>query len=544
MIQYSNRIFKIYIILALWASPVLVFGQSIGESLRLVPSQPSGAFGMNDQIVDGDGYLWLATNGALIRHDGQEEKQFEYRRGDTTGLHHPMISRLDTLPGDRLLIQSLRAVTVLDLKTDRMRRIRTSQWAEKGKRVIFWPAPYGGNARVLGSEKGWGFWDAGSGEYEIVRYENMEEEEGTQPFAVQLPDQTYLLASKTRTLRWEGGAEGPKEVDIDFSEMFENGDGPTLSLKLPGDEGWVFSTRLGRIHLYTLDWKRRPLSDRLREIDFGAVNKLLLGPDGALWIGTLAGLYHLPLPATGLPTHLRDDFTVNSMRVDRDDNIWFGTSRGYHVLSALTFRFHYVPLKPKGGESGLTPWGLHVDADSNLWAGTYAGVLRIDLRNFPEFGAPEYFTKGGSPTNLTHVLPLKDRKLVVAPAGMYHFFPESGRYVPFLLRDTIINRPFDARFIYALPLEDSLFICAANARTFAFNPYTGAVNLDFFPHGDSVGTVLHQDEAGTIWSSRTKIGMYPQAPKLQAQLDRLWGEAGGDEIGVTFALYHNPGKHL
>lgn len=115
-----------------------------------------------------------------------------------------------------------------------------------------------------------------------------------------------------------------------------------------------------------------------------AVNTLLLGRDGRLWIGTAAGLSMFEgatwtsytdfglLTNTGSP-----DVVVNSLLEDRQGRVWVATDRGAAYLQGgawTAFEATVLGSSP----NIFTEHGLFEDDLGSIWVSTFAGTARFN----------------------------------------------------------------------------------------------------------------------------------------------------------------------
>jgi diguanylate cyclase (GGDEF)-like protein len=114
--------------------------------------------------------------------------------------------------------------------------------------------------------------------------------------------------------------------------------------------------------------------------------------DGALWVGTQAGLNRavatggkLVFKRYGLAEGLPDQ-TVNALVEDANGGLWAGTNRGIATYDAARDRFRaYAPAD--GVPDDTVNWRAGaLTSDGSVWFGTFSGLLRI----YPErLGAME-----------------------------------------------------------------------------------------------------------------------------------------------------------
>ncbi|MBO1321822.1 two-component regulator propeller domain-containing protein [Acanthopleuribacter pedis] len=162
---------------------------------------------------------------------------------------------------------------------------------------------------------------------------------------------------------------------------------------LPGNDiRYLFEDRTGILWLGVtngglsrLDLKERPLQrfrhnrNRADSLSHNRVHGLLLSREGALWVGTDAGLNQKRAAAsfTRFPRNPGEGraFCGASVKVlceAPDGRIWLGSPRGLSVFDPQTGEGRCVPLSPLRAlrESQLNVTALHFDRDGRLWIGT------------------------------------------------------------------------------------------------------------------------------------------------------------------------------
>jgi signal transduction histidine kinase/ligand-binding sensor domain-containing protein len=121
----------------------------------------------------------------------------------------------------------------------------------------------------------------------------------------------------------------------------------------------------------TIPWQP-PAGQRLPDRN---VNSLLVTRDGALWIGTFAGLVTWTGGNLTRPPALADQF-VASLFEDREGTVWAGSLRGADGrLCAL--RSGGAQCYGEDGAFGRAVWALYEDGSGTLWAGAQTGLWRI-----------------------------------------------------------------------------------------------------------------------------------------------------------------------
>jgi len=111
-------------------------------------------------------------------------------------------------------------------------------------------------------------------------------------------------------------------------------------------------------------------------------NTLLVAADGAVWVGSDAGLSRLD-PATGKFTNFSvghdglSSIIVNAIAEGRGGTMLFGTDVGVNLYDPVKKRFTAYTVR-EGMPSNYV-MALEADQLGNIWAGTDKGLVRIDL---------------------------------------------------------------------------------------------------------------------------------------------------------------------
>ncbi|MDB6122270.1 MAG: Two component regulator, sensor protein [Pedosphaera sp.] len=119
-----------------------------------------------------------------------------------------------------------------------------------------------------------------------------------------------------------------------------------------------------------------------RHLDKPFVNTLAESPDGTVWAGSVSeGLFHFKdgkLLAISASSGMLDNF-VESLLVDREGNLWVGTSAGLNQLRPKSVSF----VGPAEGLGYGPVQGLAEFASGEIWAGkANDGLYRWQARNF------------------------------------------------------------------------------------------------------------------------------------------------------------------
>ncbi len=173
-----------------------------------------------------------------------------------------------------------------------------------------------------------------------------------------------------------------------------------------------------------------------------AVTVLFEDRDGAIWCGTLKGLFHLeqkngrfslrPVDI-GMPHDYNEQRYVSDLLQGRDGSLWIAAPSG------LYRRWPDGKFARYTGRDGLPGEFLHdllIDHDGRLWAGTRgSGFFQFtaDMTNRPPVIVNAFTLKEGLPANwVFQIFESSERRFWVATAsGLAEFFPNSdghGRF--------------------------------------------------------------------------------------------------------------------
>lgn len=292
-------------------------------------------------IVQGrDGFLWIATEGGLVRFDGVEFRA--YTRANTPGLPSDLV---DDLMEDR-------AGAIWISTSGGLARMR-------GGRVEAFGAEQGVPAtqawRTFQDARGvvWALTAAG-----LFRIEN--EHAARVELDAELTENSRMAAGPDRAL-WLGTADGLMRENArgGFDRVGDAGEVVALVTDAEG-RGWA-ATRTG-LEMCTAggDCHRVAVP-----ASAGEVHAMVRDGRGQMWVGTDTGLYTVTDRIASAGTTGRVDF----LYVDRQGMVWAGTAHGL-----MRFGESGGPELLPGGDVLLS---AAEDREGDLWLGTESGGLAV-----------------------------------------------------------------------------------------------------------------------------------------------------------------------
>ncbi len=295
---------------------------------------------------DGDGFLWVGTQGGLARWDGYRFRGYLRDPADPGALQDNFINCLHTDPSGRLWIgTSAGGLARYDRDHDRF--ITLGAGPNGLSHVRVWAiADDGAGGLWIGTDGGLDRLDPDTGA--ITRLRHDDSDRGSLP-----NDHIYALLRDHAGVLWVGTKSGIVRRDA--------GAGPFVAVPLPTPKG--------------------PTPD---------ISTVFEDSAGRKWIGTsTAGAYAIePGDAVAHPVHETDRGDapadaawIQAIAEAAPGEIWLGTyGQGIVTVDTAGWRTHRIRHDPARPTSLAhdTVWALHRDRAGLIWAGTFGGISRGD----------------------------------------------------------------------------------------------------------------------------------------------------------------------
>ena len=424
---------------ALWLASLLVSAPASAATRDFYFQRLGSEYGLAQNTVtalaqDGEGFVWVGTQGGLHRFDGQRYVLFRHDPRDPASLPDSYITAL-SVDGDALWVGSYSEyVARLDLATGEIRRYAVDAGAPAGERHV----------RALLAHEGAVWVGTSQG------LERLDPRTGTRTRVLALDEADggrQMLLADTRRGLWYATPAGLYRIGADGAARRIGPEAPALAL-VRDRRGhlWVGgSDGLYRLHS---DGRRLvPVWLQPAELPGGAVRAIVQAPDDRLWFavgfhglrrfdpdsGRVEDIVEGPAITASLPEN-----GIETLMVDRGGILWAGGQlRGVSVTDPQGARFRYV-LDDSSGRldaiiSDNSIRALRDGGDGTLWVGTDNGrLLRYGLaRDIFE----DWTDRMGGRTRIMAIVPAgHDRLWLATSKGLMRLDPQAGTVDPVPLR--------------------------------------------------------------------------------------------------------------
>lgn len=394
---------------------------------------------------DGEGYLWIGTQGGLNRYDGYRFLSYTHQEGDSTTLSHSRINCLLT-EGEDLYIGTDKGVNIYNLHTDVFRLLpQTQEYSIKfiirQKDSLWWFGTNRGILRYDGKQ--------------VIRYSPEKDVSYFPgkyvPCGYLLNDSVFYTGTYHYLCRYR--EDGHFEtIPLPLSKRLKN----NLLLSLIKDhetEGhlWLGTEQgLIRWHIAT--------GESELYLPATPIKSMLYDEKGNLWIGTDNGLFIKPPSTTKFicnrkrmddPHSLQND-VVWAIFKDREQNLWFGTDNGISLRLASKRYNRFSIREITGSNEENILFTIHKDRRHNLWLGGSNGLIRWN----PEHGEQEWLKAGPHALSHNKVRFLYEDSLslwIATDGGLNRYDYRTGRIARYSVRDK--DEAFNSTWMYSI-VED------------------------------------------------------------------------------------------
>ncbi|MDR6941638.1 hybrid sensor histidine kinase/response regulator transcription factor [Mucilaginibacter pocheonensis] len=398
----------------------LSYGQAPIKNKVLKYSLKDGlSFGIVNSITqDENGFMWFATNDGLNRFDGSSFKVFKTRQGDTTALSSNYVQKIFSDHAGYIWVSSRDGLSKLNTRTEKFYHYKlTANHSIKNdvnniiqsKNKNFWISSYG---------LGFSYFKIKSAEvisYNRVKLPQLSSDRivsmledsqgllwlGTQDAGVNIFHQKNGIVTDKINTSSQLASFPQGRVNEIFEDHFHN--------------IWI-ATSNGLIHYNRALNKFSHFQTRQINIKSNRFISLIEDDDKNLLVGLQdGGLYKLPLntftdadltnfnltPVTGDDGYNITQRSVQTLYVDRDQNIWIGTyGEGIYMISSIREKFTRI-IKNRYdavGKGLIRFYGMCQDKNGLLWFGTDGDGI---FKTLPDGSLAKHYYADGKPGSLT-----------------------------------------------------------------------------------------------------------------------------------------------
>ncbi len=458
----------------------LCLGSASAQDLRYLSHQ---AWGTEDglpqssvhAVVQGrDGYLWVATEGGLVRFDGVSFRT--YGRATDAAFESDDICCLKVEADGSLLVGTASGW----LRMHDGRFTRTSGSAPVAEPLASVPEVSGRVQALLVDREG---------------------------------------------LKWIGTRNGLQVVDPKTGAMQEvtalKGDSVLCLFEDAEGNHWVGTETSGLHVLRRLKFRSEPGLFGL------AVTSVVQTPDGAMWVGTRDdglrrvkdGVVSEPVPVEKLTSGV-----ILCMAVDgAEGKLWVGTPDGLNIVDA---HFGVRKITSADGLPGdyVRSIGEQLNNRSAMWVGTQTGMVRIPH----DLVEQVLTTRNGLKGDVVGAILGIPRGVLVATSGGLSLVGRDSKVMPFAQGDLLKGAIVTAM---ALDSESTVWLATNDGRSFRMPESSGLAQVGSFPAENTIDGIV-ADEQGSLWL-RMKRGIRRiETDKIQAC--RVNGPCG--ELGIRYGV--------
>lgn len=417
-------------IATLAAQPDYPFGF---RNLSLTEGRPVPAYAA---LQDNNNFLWIATEGGLLKYDGYRSEVYRFRHGDSTSLSHDHVNALLYCPEyGKMVAGTDGGVSVYDFMSDRFYTLKACGYRQVKALLRDGDDLWIGTADGLFRFRAHGGLPSADSEPETV---------------AGLPSPYIACCRKIGPDLWFGSYDWIYRIDssgeiekfpIPYRDRYHN----NLVIDISHDyiSGHPDDLLLGTEHgLIRYSPQKGTYSMHLENIPV----KYFFHYNGRMtWIGTDNGLFiaddkghfvrysHLTGNSTSLPNNV-----VWSVFRDNDDNIFVCTDHGISVAGISSGYFFRQVGNTSSGEGGQDVSVMTFDHEGNLWLGGMNGLIK----ERPDQSVERWYKSDSGPSDmrLSHnkIRDLYDDgsgMWAVSDGGLDRIDRRSGRVRHFIIKE-------------------------------------------------------------------------------------------------------------
>lgn len=499
---------------------------------------------------DSLGFVWLATQAGLARFDGYKTVVFKNDPSNRSSLGDSWVHALLRDREGNLWVGTRKGLDRFDYATHAFVHYEKGM-SREGNNGVNAILDSGDGALWLGTDQGLLRFDKRSGRF--ARFESR--------------DSMATRAARMSISALSSGPDGTTWVGtpLGLVRIAPGGGSSSFYPADPGKPGGgmarsLLATAAGDLWVGTFDglqrWKvsrdglRRIALPEGSQLERGIISALLMGPDGALWVGTQDSGLSRYEPASGHfrrfvhdptdPHSIGDNF-VTALAFDRSNCLWVGTWSGgasYASLGSVGFERWDDRINSPVRLSDSKVYGIAGDGHGSLWFATRNGGLNrytTASRELRVFRHREDFPRSiDTDHTLTGVVDRRGRVWVLKDKGLGYLDPQTEVFTPFALP---LRNPLSTLVLglYLQPNGEALWICSRDGlfrldlRSEHVTQYHHAL-ADQGSLADNFVTAVLEDRPGYYWVAtfgggldylNLATGKFTHHRHIEAQADSL-----------------------
>lgn len=349
-------------------------------------------------VQDPYGFMWIATQDGLFRHDSRIFEQYNKNYGGNKGIGNSDVRNLsiDSASKTLWISTSYGGIDVIDLSTgDIVRHISQEKYPVLHNNLIK-TFSLAGNRIFLGCERGMFVLDLSTNKLQQLSFPGNSLKDVYVELIIKVGQDNLLILSRNGgiflydlhkgliTEKKFRGIQSPNPLNpIEFYDYSIN------------HKGQICITSSVGLHFF--NWKQSTLTDdplnplyaKLEALESVKIRRAVFDKSGKLWLATTEGLFEYD--GQEIRNVLSNDQThpgsnwlkaIYAIYVDKDNNIWLGCQNGLAYLQNRPSPFISYSYSDSSKVKISHAYYLYPANDSIVWATAQEGLYKINRKRY------------------------------------------------------------------------------------------------------------------------------------------------------------------